>query len=247
MAKSPKIILFDIETSFMLTRTFTLYPEAINPNGIVKDWFMICAAWKELGKKKIHATSINDFKRESSTDDRGVVETLANALADADIIIGHNSDAFDIKKLNSRIIYHRLPPLPKIIQLDTLKEVRKVAKFSSHKLDYLGKILLGHGKLPTSSGLWDRATDGDRAAVREMVKYNKVDVLRLEEIYNVLLPYMKSHPHVGAYTNDRNMSCKHCGSTDIKKNGYRFTASGLKKQEIQCKSCHSYSLIPLEK
>ena len=180
--RKPKIILFDIETSLMINYTFTLWPDGIPPSGVLQDWFIISACWKELGKKRVHSVSINDFKRKSMTDDSYVVKKLRDALSSADIVIGHNSDKFDIKKLNTRLMVNRLEPLTKFIQLDTLKEIKKIAAFSSNRLDYLCKVLLGEGKVQTSEGLWVRATQGLRPAVAEMVKYNKVDVIKLEEL-----------------------------------------------------------------
>lgn len=230
----------------MKVATFSLYDDHISHQNILEDWYIICAAWKYLGKTRISA--VNNLENEKRfkkdfRDDYHVVATLRDVLEDVDVIIGHNQDKFDIKKFNARLIYHRLPPLPKLIHsVDTLKEVRKIAAFSSNRLDYLTKHLCGEGKMGTSSGLWLRVLRGDVAAIVEMTKYNKVDVTRLEELYLRLLPYMKSHPHVGAIGGDnKNESCPKCGSLDLSFHKPRFTATGIKRIQKQCKSCHSYS------
>lgn len=248
MKNKPKVILFDIETSLMINYTFTLWPDNIGTNNIHQDWFVISACWKELGKKKVHSISINDFKRKSATDDSVVVKTLRDALSEADIVIGHNSDKFDIKKLNTRLMVNRLQPLEKVIQIDTLKEIKKIASFSSNRLDYLCQVLLGVGKAKTSEGLWVRATNGDKASVNEMVKYNKVDVVRLEELYLIMKPYMKSHPHVGAMQDkDRHTTCPSCGGNSFDKSHdkIRYTAAGVKKLQRQCADCHKYSTFTI--
>lgn len=237
---NPKIILFDIETSPLITATFSLYPDSIHHTNILQDWFIISAAWKELGSKSVKATSINDFKRKSDDDDLGVVTVLRAVFEDADMIIGHNSDKFDIKKLNARLMFHGLDPLPKVQSIDTLKEVKKIAQFTSHRLDYLGMHLIGQGKAETSPGLWLSAMKGDRKSVKEMVEYNKIDVVRLEEFYLKLRPYMKSHPHVGVYNSDKHESCRYCGSTELVINKTRYTASGEVRLQKKCKSCHGY-------
>lgn len=129
--------------------------------------------------------------------------------------------------------------------VDTKKEAKKVAAFTSNKLDYLGKHLLGKGKIHVDFDLWLKVMAGNKKALKEMVEYNKVDVLRLEEVYDRLKPYMKAHPHIGALNGEeRNLSCPKCGSTKIKKNGIRITAAGIKKQECQCKDCGAYHQIP---
>lgn len=239
----PKIIIWDIETTPMINYTWNLYPNYISHDAIIQDWSLICACYKVLGEKEVHALAIKNVN-----DDYEVVSKLRDVLASADIIIHHNGDKFDMKKLNTRLIYYNLPPLPKITTIDTVKEYRKVAAFSSNKLDYLSSFLTGSGKLHTDFSLWKRIMNGDKKAVKEMVAYNKVDVLKTEEIYGRIVPYMKNPPHLGAmYGHDKNLSCKSCGSANVKLNGVRYTAAGVKKQEVKCRDCHSYSLLLLQK
>lgn len=238
-----KIICWDIETSPIIANTWSLYPKYLSHDNILQDWFIISGAWKEVGKDKVHSVAISEVG-----DDLAVVTKLREVLASADVIVHHNGDKFDIKKFNTRLIYHNLPPLPKVPTVDTLKEVKKVAAFSSNRLDYLGKMLLGHGKIHVGFDLWLDVMKGSKKALREMVEYNKVDVIRLEEFYLRLRPYMKNHPHHGAVNGeDRNCSCTHCGSVKVKRNGIRITAAGLKKQELQCMACGAYSRVPIQK
>jgi len=237
--KEPKILLWDIETSYIVATTFSLFPERLPHDGIIQDWNIICAAWKWLGEKKTYTAAVGP----DTTNDLDVVVQLREVLASADVIVHHNGDKFDIKKFNTRLIYYGLEPLPHIPTVDTLKEARKIAAFTSNRLDYLGNFLCGEGKVQTSHGLWMRVLKGDMAAVKEMVRYNVGDVLVLEKVYLKLKPYMKRHPHVGVMTNDTKCSCNKCGSVNLKKNGVRITAAGVKKQEMQCKECGSYQLI----
>lgn len=237
----PKILIFDIETSPVIATTWDLYPKALSIDNILKDWYLVSAAWKWVGEKTVH--SVCSIKPH---DDKRTVKTLRDIIAQADIIVGHNSDRFDLKKLNSRIITHGLSPLPHVATVDTVKEVRRVAMFTSHKLDYLSKVLTGKRKVHVDYQLWLDVLAGSKKALSKMVEYNKVDVIRTEELYIHLLPYMKNHPHVGVMKGkDRRLSCNKCGSIDIKRNGIRITAAGLRKQEIQCQSCGSYHRIPL--
>jgi DNA polymerase elongation subunit (family B) len=241
MEKTPKIIIWDIETSPIVSYTWNLFPKYLSHDNIVEDWFIICGAWKELGSKKVEAVSIKKLG-----DDYEVVKKLRDTLADADIIVHHYGDKFDLKKLNARLIYHGLQPLPKIHTVDTKKEASKIASFSSNRLDYLSKYLIGEGKIHVDFNLWVDIMKGSKSALKEMVQYNKVDVIRCEEVYVKLRPYMKNHPHSGVIAEKpRFGSCKCCGSERLKKNGIRTTAAGIRKQEVQCKDCNSYSLIPI--
>lgn len=238
-----KIICWDIETAPIIANTWDLYPKYLSPDNILQDWYIISAAWKEVGKERVHSIAITELG-----DDLAVVTKVREVLASADVIVHHNGDRFDLKKLNTRLIVHGLPPLPKVPTVDTLKEVKKVAAFSSNKLDYLSKTLIGHGKLHAPYELWLEVMKGSKKALREMIEYNKVDVIRLEEVYLRIRPYMKSHPHMGVLQGeDRNLSCTHCGSEKVKRNGIRITAAGLKKQECQCQACGAYMRVPIPK
>lgn len=246
MSKPPKIVLADIETFPMLTATFSLYPENIGHDQILQDWSIICACWKYLDKPVVYSSSILDDKeafKESVNNDLVVVKRLRDVLQDADVVIGHNVKKFDLKKFNARLILHGLDPLPSgLLVLDTLTEVRKVAAFSSNRLDYLGKVLTGEGKLPTEKGLWLKALKGNKKAIKDMVTYCIGDVKKLEEIYIKLRPYMKNHFHSGVlHGEDRQYSCQKCGSTNLTNGKVRHTAAGVKKIQKQCKTCFGYS------
>lgn len=247
MTKNKPVVMFwDIETSLIIATTFSLFPERLPHDGILQDWFIISGAWKKAGEKQVHSVSVADFKRKAVDDDYEVCKALREALEGVDILIHHNGDKFDMKRLTARLIYHGLPPLPKITTIDTLKEARKVAQFTSNRLDYLGTFLIGAGKADHPQGWWLAATQGDMGVVKDMVKYNKTDVIRLEEVYNRLRPYMKNPPHFGVMLGkERGHSCQSCGSHNVKKNGIRISASGGKRQELQCQDCGHYSSVPV--
>jgi len=109
--KHPRIGIYDIETSLALMATFGLKVDYIPHENIIQDWYIICGCWKTLGEKKINSVSVMDdmdrFKN-SPIDDFHVVKTLRDMIASYDIIVHHNGDRFDIKKINARLIYHLL-------------------------------------------------------------------------------------------------------------------------------------------
>ena len=231
-----RILLFDLETTPIKTYTWTLWPTSISHNSIVEDWSIICGAWKWVGEDKVQAAAIKTVG-----DDKELVQKLRDAVAEADMIVYHNGDAFDMKKLNARLIYHGLKPLPQIHTVDTMKEARKVAGFTCNRLDYLAKTLTGEGKIHVDYQLWLDVMAGSKKALRTMVEYNKVDVEVLEKVYMYLRPYMKSHPHVGAHEGkSRFTSCPKCGSENIKRNGTRYSRAGVAKQKCQCQKCYTH-------
>lgn len=242
MKNNPVVLLWDLETAPMITATFSLYPERIDHTHIIQDWFIISASWKLLGKSGVQSLCI---KKEG--DDYELVKKLREVILGADLLVHQNGDRFDVKKLNARLIYHKLPPLPQIPTCDTLKEIKKIAGMSSNRLDYLGHYLIGQRKMETERGLWLRAMKGDKTALKKMVAYCNQDVLLLESVYMRLRPYMKTHAHIGVLRgHDRDVSCRKCGGTHMNKRGLMVTASGHKQQRYQCLDCGSWSSYPLK-
>ena len=234
----------------MVATTWSLFPKYLPHENILRDWYIICGAWKWLGKKKVHTCSISaaDALRYSMSGarppDYEAVAALHAAVQEADFIVGHNGDAFDLKKLNARVIFHGLPALPPIRTVDTLKEARKIAKFSSNRLDYLAGHLVDGGKMSTSYSLWLKIMHGDEKALRYMLKYNKKDVVELEAVYNRLLPYMKSHPNVNLGpardVEGLILECPKCGSTHVQRRGTAKTQT-RSYARYQCQGCGSWS------
>lgn len=99
--------------------------------------------------------------------------------------------------------------------IDTLKESRKMAAHSSHRLDYLGKLFKNKGKIKTDYALWKRCKVGDPESLLYMDKYCKEDVLLLEEVYLVMRPWIKSHPNISLYIDSNEPVCPACGSKKL--------------------------------
>lgn len=224
-------LLLDLETSYILAHTFSLYPDAISHNNIVEDWRIHCAAWKWAGEDRVY-TAV-----ERNRNDESVIKKLAPFIKKADYLIIHNGIKFDMKKLNTRIIYHGLPPIPEVPVVDTLREARTCAAFTSNRLDYIGQYLDVGRKLHNSPGLWTKTWKGDKKALAEMSEYNIQDVLLLEDVYNELRPYMKKHPNVALI--DGVDGCPRCKSSLYEKRGFIFTKTA-KKQRYVCHDCGAW-------
>ena len=82
-------------------------------------------------------------------------------------------------------------------QIDTLKLARKHFALTSNKLAYMtDKLCTKYKKLTHHKfegfELWKECLDGNLKAWKEMEKYNKHDVLALEELYTKLIPWDSS-------------------------------------------------------
>lgn len=246
--KKPRVLFWDVETSLNIVTTFSLYPKYIPYNSILQDWHIICGSWKFLGDKEVDSVSVIDDKERfkmNPSDDYEVVKRLRDVLLEADIIVHHNGDKFDIKKLNTRLIYHRLDPLPnKLVTVDTLKEARRTFAFTSNRLDYLGDYLKVGRKVKTEPDLWSKVLAGDRVAHVSMLIYNQADVELLENVYNVMRPYIK-HPNSALFAGKTSICCKDCFSTKIQFRGEQVTRTKLQKR-YQCMSCGKWGHVSLD-
>lgn len=200
---------------------------------------MICFGWKWLGSDKVYTYSLTDdmkrFKKDPS-DDFSVVKRLYDVIKCADIIVGHNMAGFDWKKFYARVIYYGLPPIAKPEIVDTLKQARKLAYFTSNKMAYLTKHLRIGEKPKHSSDMWLRILRGDAQAVQEAAIYCSGDVIETEKMYQRLLPYMEDHPNVGLWRADGIDACRNCGSDHLAVGASRVTKSG-KYKRYQCQDC----------
>jgi hypothetical protein len=74
-----------------------------------------------------------------------------------------------------------------------------------------------------------------------MLKYNKKDVVILEEVYLKLRPWIKNHPNMGNLAGDMDV-CANCGSEDITliPDKYYHTSVG-KYPLFRCNKCNAIS------
>ena len=230
----PKIALIDLENSPIIGAAWEMWDTDIL--WIEQDWYLLSYSVKWLGGKH-YTKTLTDFplfKREKNND-RDLVKSLWKVFDEAEILVAHNGNAFDIKKAHARFITHNLPPHSPFVAVDTLSEARKIAKFSSNKLDSVCATLgIGH-KLPnTGKDLWKRCMKGDRRAFEEMREYNAHDVVLLEKLYLHLRPWMKTHPNLRLF--DGKVGCPICGSQSVQRRGVEHKLT-YDVQRLSCNSC----------
>jgi RNase_H superfamily len=234
----PKILLVDLETAPSLGYVWEKYET--NVLDFVNEWYLLCFAAKWLdGKMMTYALPDFEGYKPGSENDRKLVKRLWELFDEADILIAHNGDNFDIKKANARFAYYNLPPPAPYKTVDTLKVARRYFQFTSNKLDDLGNHL-GYGRKLTHTGfhLWKGCMRGDMKAWKHMVKYNRRDVDLLEKIYLHLRPWIQNHPNVSVLKEIPD-GCPACGSKNLKRMGTDITQTG-KVQQYRCDDCHKW-------
>lgn len=229
-----KILLIDIETAPSLGWVWEKYET--NVIDFKRDWYVLSFGYKWLGDTKVHVLGLDDYPgyRRDPENDKRLMQDLWVLIDQADVIIAHNGDAFDLPKINTRFLTHKLTPPSPYKTIDTLKLARSVFRFDSNKLDDLGRYLGVGRKLPhTGFHLWQGCMKGDRKSWRMMKAYNGHDVELLERVYFIMRSWGK--PNAGINMGEAGV-CPKCGSDKVHKRGFSYTAL-RRKQRYVCNAC----------
>lgn len=241
-----KILIFDIETSPNLGWVWGKWEQ--NVVSFKENWYIMSFAYKWLDESKTYVKSLPDYPiyKKSKTDDKELVSDLWDLFDEADVIIAHNGDQFDVKKANTRFLMHGFAAPSSYKTIDTKKVAKKYFRFDSNKLDDLGEYLQLGRKIDTGGfDLWLECMAGNMKAWKKMCKYNVQDVILLEKVYLELRNWMTNHPNSNVFDNTEG-SCPTCGSTNVQKRGHGVTTIS-KYQRYQCQDCGSWSRGKIEK
>jgi hypothetical protein len=231
---SPRIILLDIETSPNMGYSWGRFEQNILK--FEKEWELLSFAYKVLGTP---ANKTLCFARCDYNDktERALVKEAHSVLDSADIIIGHNIDRFDNKKLRAKFVEHGLAPPKPYKTIDTLKIARSQFAFNSNSLNDLAFTLKLGRKVQTGGiELWFGCMAGDPKAWKKMIAYNKHDVVLLEKVYQRLKTWYPHHPNLALYNDDRE-GCPVCSSGGrVQRRGTQVLQQRI-AQRYQCQSC----------
>jgi hypothetical protein len=241
-SNGPRILLIDIETSPIVSYTWGLWDQNVGLNQIKEDWYILSWGAKWLHDKNIMYQDLRCSK--TPENDSPLLKSMWKLLDKADIVITQNGKKFDIKKLNARFIINGFQPPSSFKQIDTLEIAKKHFAFTSNKLEYMAdKINTKYKKLKHEqfSGfeMWKECLKGNMKAWKAMEKYNKYDVLSLEELYNKMIVWDKG-VNLNHYYDYPTQICS-CGSTEQIKKGFEYSAVS-KFQRYKCTNCGKSSV-----
>ena len=233
-----KILILDIETAPIRAKVWGIWNQNISIDQIGQDWFMMTWAAKWLFEDKVYSAKLTG-KEALKQDDKRIVKGIWQMLNEADIVVAHNGDKFDLPRLNTRFIVHKLnPPLP-YQSIDTLKHIKRQFAFTSNKLDFVNRILELPRKVKTDGFiLWDKCYIGDEKSLAKMEEYNINDVRILEDTYLRLRPWIKPHPNTGLFILDeKECRCPSCGSNKLEEQGKRYYTTVNLYATYRCTNC----------
>lgn len=238
-----KILLVDLETAPNQAYVWAHYDQNVIQH--VREWNIMAVAYKWLGEKGAQVATLPDFDlwHHDHHNDQFLVERLWDLLDEADVVVAHNGDRFDLRKANARFLFHGMTPPSPYKTVDTLKIARRHFRFNQNGLDPLSEHL-GLGRKAKHEGfqLWKRCMEypADVAAWNKMVRYAKQDVVLLEKLYLRLRPWAPTHPTVTTDLDSDRPLCPTCGSDRVQKRGQRHSRT-MTYQQYHCQDCGAWS------
>jgi hypothetical protein len=221
-----KVLIYDIETSYNIGKFWRAgYNLNINPGDIIHERAIICISYKWLGEEQVY-----NLTWDKNQCDKFLLEQFIPILDEADMIVAHNGDRYDLKFIKTRALKHNLKMLINYKQFDTLKVAKAKFMFNSNKLDYISKFLGAEGKISTEMKLWDDIILRKCSkALIQMLDYCDEDVRQLEVVYNALVSWENPKFHVGVMNGKIKQTSPITGNVNIKHIKQMITNSGTIK------------------
>lgn len=205
-----RALVIDIENSPNIADVWSLWNNNVGLAQLRQSGQVISFAAKWLGEREVI------FRSDFHDGHEEMVAAAYKLVDEADIIIGYNSQGFDMKHLHREFLVAGFPPPRPYKNVDLLHAVKKAFKFPSNKLDYVVQALKLGKKTPhTGHVLWVQCMAGVESAWKLMKKYNMQDVVVTEKLYYRILPWIEKHPHIGMYMDTDHDRCPFCGSTSL--------------------------------
>lgn len=237
MEKQPKqtakILLHDIEAGPNLGYVYGKYDQ--NVVQFHSEWELMAYGFKWLGQRAVESYAQDQYSEED------LLSIAHEAMSEADVVVAHNGDNFDQKKLNAKFLeYGFEPPVP-YRSVDTLKIARRYFAFNSNRLGDLAEKLGVQRKQQLGGfATWIACIEGDQKAWDKLKRYNKQDVRVLEDVYLRMLPWIDNHPAVNIL-NDVSDGCPKCGSTNLILVPKPKLNKTTTVDRYQCTGCSGYS------
>lgn len=228
-----RILFLDLETTPNLAHVWGLWNQNVAITQLVAPTEVLCFGARWHGSKQVLFKSVHHDGK------KAMLDAMHEVMSEADIIIGWNSQSFDVKHMHREFLENGYTPPAPHKDIDLMRVVKQQFRFPSNKLDYVAQRLgIGAKTQHTGFQLWLDCMNGDDKAWRLMKRYQIQDVNLLVDLYDVLKPWIKNSVNIAA-GNEIHKGCRNCGSTQLHKRGTAITGKG-KYQRYQCKDCGTW-------
>ena len=224
--RKARTLYIDIETFPNLGYVWGQWQQNLSLPQIVDFVEVACFGYKWAGDDEV------TFVREN------LVQVAWDLLNEADVVVHFYGSKFDIPHLNREFLQANLGPPSPYKQIDLKLAVAKRFKFTSNKLQHVSEAVGLAGKVSNEGWeLWIKCMAGDAQAWADMEEYNLQDVVLLEELHNILLPWLPDAPHAYLYGGEEG-SCPRCEG-DLEPAGLARTKLSAFYQ-YKCLACGSF-------
>jgi len=240
---SPRVLMFDLETTPELSYTWGRWKQNISQGQVVEHPYVLTWAAKFLGEDTIYSDKLTNYPAFSKDirNDYHIITSLIELINQADMVVAHNGDKFDVPWLRSRILFHGLPPLQPNKFYDTLKVSKKLLRLPSFSLASICKYYGLTDKLDNEGfPLWRACMEGDVDAFNRMEEYNRGDIASLEAVYLLLRSHDPQHPNLTLTSDNSALQCHACGHTEMVKIPRKYRTQVSEFDLYKCTSCGAH-------
>lgn len=196
-----RILVLDIETHYLTLEGWGMFNQNFSVDQISEDWSILSYSAKWFDSDEVMYSDVSN----KTEDD--LLQELWDLLDEAHFAIAHNGKRFDLKKIRARMIARGFKPYSPVRIIDTLEICKNEFAFTSNKLLYLTRLLckdaqkLDHAEF-AGHLLWKEFVKGNPDAIRAMREYNIVDVVSLQELYEIIAPWSSKLPNFDIYEDE---------------------------------------------
>lgn len=232
--RKPKILAIDLETRPNLAYVWGFWNQNIGQNQVVEKTEVICFGARWLDEEGVEIRSVHHDGK------RGMLDRAWELLNEADVVMGWNSQSFDVKHLNREFLLNGYTPPSPFTQIDLMRVCKGNFRMGRNSLNGVSEDL-GIGEKVQHEGftLWTKCMAGDEQAWKDMYAYQKQDVDLLIDIYYRFRPWIKNHPNMGLFAEEAFM-CSTCTNTKLQEHGVVRTGASI-FQQYRCHKCGSWS------
>jgi len=233
--REPKVLIFDVETKYVKARIWRTGKQIVRHGQICKGekFDIICVAYKWAHQKRVYCLDWGLHEQNSGP----MIKKFGKIIEQADLVLGQNSDAFDIKQINTQRLIHGQTPIAWPLSEDLMKQVKRNFYVTSSSLDYMAKLLTGEGKSRMEEADWvDVVESKSKSALIKMKHYCKRDVIKTQAVWDKVRPYCK--PKFDRRLLCGKDTCATCGSKNVAGHGQRVYLTKI-VDRVRCNDCGS--------
>lgn len=162
----------------------------IESTGLRADYgYILCVGVLDGITGKKHMIRIDDPRNPDKKSDKWVVKEAIKVLNSYNLIVGWYTEKFDVPFINSRAIFHGLPPLIKEYRRDLWYTSKFKLKLRSNRLAVVGQFLFGKTlKDAITPDFFTGAIRGEKKSLNYVASHCLKDLQETLRIYKRLLP-----------------------------------------------------------